>query len=211
MRNFTIASILGLAATTAGMTVSLAPANAADLASDIGNLTNANTTSYTGNLPDPNTTISYLFSLDSLSTVTFQSYSWGGGTNGQGTTIVPGGFDPILTLFDGTTGAYIIDQDNTFNTPILDFQLVQDLAAGNYRAVISVSGNDANGSYPGGNFSDGFTGGAEIINVTSEYAFDIKVTKKPATQVPEPSDLIGTVVAGFTVVMFRRQLSSIKK
>jgi hypothetical protein len=214
MRNFTIATILGITATTTGMMLVATPANAADLLFNIGTLPDTSNTFSTGILPDPNAIVSYLFTLDSNSTVTFQSYSWGGGTNAAGAAIAPGGFDPLLTLFDDTTGGYIIDQPDTFGTSNLDFQLVQDLAAGNYRAVISAAGNFANAVDPSGNFSDGFSRSAAVadfVNVTSEYAFNIKVTKKPATTVPEPSDLIGTVVAGFTVVMLRRRLSSSKQ
>jgi hypothetical protein len=214
MRNFTIATILGITATTTGMVLVAMPANAADLSFTLGTLPDASNTFRTGILTDPNAIVSYLFTLDSNSTVTFQSYSWGGGTNAAGNAIASGGFDPLLTLFNGTTGGYIIDQPDTFGTSNLDFQLVQDLAAGNYRAVISASGNFANAVDPSGNFSDDFTRGAtdaDFVNVTSAYAFDIKVAKKPATTVPEPSDLVGTVVAGFTVVMLRRRLSSSKK
>jgi hypothetical protein len=214
MRNFTIATILGIAATTTGMMLAATPTNAADLSFNIGTLPDTSNTFSTGILPTPNAIVSYLFTLDSDSAVTFQSYSWGGGTNAAGNAIASGGFDPLLTLFNGTNGAYILDQDNTFGTSNLDFKLSQDLAAGNYRAVISVSGNYANATGPTGNFSQGFTRGAtdaDFANVTSAYAFEIKVAKKPATTVPEPSDLIGTVVAGFTVVMLRRRLSSSKQ
>ena len=87
------------------------------------------------------------------------------------------------------------------------------LAAGSYRAVISASGNFANGAFPGGNFSDGFTGGTDFFGRNSAYAFDILNVNNNTTltAVPEPSSLIGTAVAGFTVVMFKRKLSSKNK
>jgi hypothetical protein len=192
--------MLGIAATTTGMLMACSPANAANL-------------SLTGNLADANDIASFFFTADGTSTVTIRSYSWGGGTNAQGTTIAPGGFDPVLTLFNSTNGNYILDRDDISSTPLnLDFQLSQVLAAGNYRAVLSASGNYANGAFPGGNFSDGFTGGTDFFGRTSAYAFDIlNVNNTTPTAVPEPSSLIGTAVAGFTVVMFRRKLSSKKK
>lgn len=200
MKNFTIATILGIAATTTGMTILSTPANAANL-------------SFTGNLADANAIQSFFFTADGTSTVTFRSYGWGGGTNAQGRTIVAGGFDPLLTLFNGTTGAFLLEQDNNSQLPQNpDFQLSQVLAAGSYRAVISASGNFANGAFPGGNFSDGFSGNNDFFGRTSAFAFDIlNVNNAIPTAVPEPSSLIGTALAGFTVVMFRRKLSSSKK
>lgn len=192
--------MLGIAATTTGMVIASSPVNAANL-------------SLTENLADANDTSSFFFTADGTSTVTIRSYSWGGGTNAQGTTIAAGGFDPVLTLFDSTNGDYILDRDDISSTPLnLDFQLSQVLTAGSYRAVISASGNFANGAFPGGNFSDGFTGGTDFFGRTSAYAFDIlNVNNTTPTAVPEPSSLIGTAVAGFTVVMFKRKFSSKKK
>ena len=192
--------MLGIAATTTGMVMASLPVNAANL-------------SLTGNLADANDTPSFFFTADGTSTVTIRSYSWGGGTNAQGTTIADGGFDPVLTLFDSTNGDYILDRDDISSTPLnLDFQLSQVLAAGSYLAVIYASGNFATGAFPGGNFSDGFTGGTDFFGRTSAYAFDIlNVNNTTPTAVPEPSSLIGTAVAGFTVVMFKRKLYSKKK
>jgi hypothetical protein len=181
--------MLGIAATTTGMVMAFSPANAANF-------------SLTGNLADANDTPSFFFTADGTSTVTIRSYSWDAG-----------GFDPVLTLFDSIDGNYILDRDDISSTPLnLDFQLSQVLAAGSYRAVISASGNFANGAFPGGNFSDGFTGGTDFFGRTSAYAFDIlNVNNTTSTAVPEPSSLIGTAAAGFTVVMFRRKLSSKKE
>ena len=200
LRSIANTLMLGIAATATGMVMASSPANAANL-------------SLTGNLADANDTPSFFFTADGTSTVTIRSYSWGSGTNAQGTTIAAGGFDPVLTLFNSIDGNYILDRDDISSTPQnLDFQLSQVLAAGNYRAVISASGNYANGAFPGGNFSDGFTGGTDFFGRTSAYAFDIlNVNNTTPTAVPEPSSLIGTAIAGFTVAMFKRKLSSSKK
>jgi len=58
--------------------------------------------SFTGNLANVNQVQFFTFTVTSGSTVTIQSYSYAGGTNSAGRTIVRGGFDPSITLFYGT-------------------------------------------------------------------------------------------------------------
>jgi hypothetical protein len=184
MKKFTIAMMLGMAAaTTTGIVLESTPAHGINL-------------SFAGTFASPNTTVSALFTADGTSTVTIKSSSY-----------AAGGFDPILTLFNATNGNYILDRDD-ISTGNLDFQLIQALPAGNYRAVISAVGNYPNGT----NFATGFDGGGDFFGRTNKYAFDIlNVNNTTSTAVPEPSSLIGTAVAGFTVVMFKRKLSSSKK
>jgi hypothetical protein len=97
-------------------------------------------------------------SLSSPSSVTFQTFSYGGGVNAAGTTIGAGGFDPRLTWFgaDGTqigsdngghcesTNAWLGACDDAFFQGTLD--------AGDYVLVLTQDGNDANGD-----LSDGFS------------------------------------------------------
>lgn len=200
MKNFTISMFLGVAATSIALVAT--PAQAANLSFNSTFGTN------------PDTIESFFFTADGASTVTIRSYGYGGGTTSQNTTILAGGFDPVLTLFDGTTGAYILDRDDDIG---LDFNLVQNLAAGNYRAVLSVQGNYANGAFPGGNFADGFTAdtpgnGTSFFGRTSAYAVDIlNVNNTTATAVPEPASLIGTAVAGFAAIGLKRKLASSQK
>lgn len=54
------------------------------------------------------------FSLSSAQTLDFYTTSYGGGTNADGTTTAAGGFDPILTLFNGT-GNEIAGNDDPAN------------------------------------------------------------------------------------------------
>lgn len=190
-RYFTNALVMGLVTTT-GITISSAPTLAANL-------------SFTGNLANPNDTRSALFSLTAPATVTIRSYSWGGGTNAEGTVIPSGGFDPIVTLFNDNNGNFITEQEDI--GPSLDFQLIRPLPAGNYRAVISAFANFANGS----NFSNGFGGGGDFFGRTSAYAFDINTDSATSTAIPEPSSLIGTAIAGFAAVSLKRKLASSKK
>ncbi len=184
--------MVGIAATTMSAIASK-PAQAVDL-------------SYSGNFTTPNNAPSFSFTADGTSTVTLQSSSWSSG-----------GFDIALSLFDGA-GNWL-DEREDIGVGNLDFNFSSILAAGNYQAVITAVGNSPLGSFPGGNLSDGFTNtGRDFAQdgVTSAYAFEIlnvnNVTLPPtSTAVPEPSDLIGTVVAGFSVVMLKRKLGSSKK
>jgi hypothetical protein len=193
MKNFTVAMMLGMVATTS-MVLASAPAQAANL-------------SFTGTFgTNPDTLQSFFFTADGTSTVTIRSYGYGGGTNDRGTAIGSGGFDPVLTLFNNTTGAYVLDRDDDIG---LDFNLVQKLAAGSYRAVLSVQGDYANGAFPGGNFSAGFNTGTSFFGRTSAYAVDIlNVNNTTSTAVPEPFTVIGTLIGGTAAFRMRKKLKS---
>jgi hypothetical protein len=65
-------------------------------------VTHAATTSYTGSFGQDDAHWRLDFSLASAQTINFQTWSFGGGTNGAGTTLVAGGFAPVLSLFDGS-------------------------------------------------------------------------------------------------------------
>jgi hypothetical protein len=195
MKNLPISTLLGVAATT-GIALVTTPAQATDL-------------SFTGSIgTNPDTIQSFFFTANG--SVTIRSYGWGGGTNAQGTAIVSGGFDPVLTLFDADTGAYILDRDDDIG---LDFNLVENLT-GNYRAVLSVQGNNANGAFPGGNFADGFTAdtpgnGTSFFGRTPAYAIDIlNVNNITTTAVPEPFTLVGTLIGGTVALRMRKKLSA---
>src|SRR5215469_14079529 len=62
------------------------------------------TTSYVGTLATPESTLEVTLSLSSAANVTLQTYGFGGGTNGNGTAVSPGGTDPFVGLFSGTGG-----------------------------------------------------------------------------------------------------------
>lgn len=163
--------------------------------------------SFTGSFNNPNDTPSFFFTADGTSTVNFRTYGWGGGTNTAGTTIAIGGFDPILTLFDATDN-FVLQQDDAIG---YDFNVNQVLASGSYRAVVSTFPNFSNGT----NFANGFENNGNFNGRTSAYAFDIlNVTKAvggTSTTVPEPSGLVGTVIAGSMVIGLKRKLASGKQ
>jgi hypothetical protein len=191
-RVFVNTILLGIMTST-GIVMKSAPAHGANL-------------SLTGNLADPNDTALFAFTADGISNVTIQSYSWGGGTNDAGTAIAAGGFDLNLTLFDPAGNWYDERDDIGFGN--LDFQFSEVLPAGTYQLAIAAFGNNSAGF---GTISTPFNGAGDFQGRTSAYAFDLITVSANSTNVPEPSSLIGTVVAGFTVIMFKRKSGSRKK
>jgi hypothetical protein len=199
-RGFAKAMVLGIAATTITILGS-APAYGVSFTGALNDIN--------GN-PDPDVISSVFFTADGISTINFRSYGYAGGTNADGTPITAGGFSPVLTLFD------LNDRYSELVTSSADFDFDRFLPAGTYRAVISTFPNliddtiDPNPLYSPTGFLGGGDFGTDSSNnsLTSAYAFD--VVNKP-TAVPEPSSLIGTVLAGFAVVKLKRKLSARKK
>jgi hypothetical protein len=84
-------------------------------------------TSYTGTLSNPESVFETTFTLAAATTVTFQTWGFGGGTNASGTPISAGGFDPMIALFNGPvatatmytdgSGNPLVDADNLPNAP----------------------------------------------------------------------------------------------
>jgi hypothetical protein len=202
MKNFTIAMMMGIATATTGIMLEPTPAGAASL-SFVGSFAPTN----------PNQLFTTTFVSTSSSLVNFRSYGYGGGVNAKGVTIAAGGFEPILTVFDNPTGNFIFEQYLT-PTGLSDFNVDRTLAAGNYKVVISTFANflkqQPNTLVPR-NIADGFENQGDFFGQQPNFAFDINNVNLAATAVPEPADLIGTVIGGFGVVMFKRKLSAGKK
>lgn len=176
-RGVTNVMVLGMAST--GIVLASAPARAASF-------------SFAGNLNGVNDTPSFFLVADGSSTVNIQSSSY-----------AAGGFDPILTLFDGNDN-FFLEREDIAQPNLLDFQLIQVLPAGNYRAVISAFANFANGT----NFNSGFGGGGDFFGRTPAYALTIQgVTQANAVAIPEPASLIGTLVGGFAIARLKRKLA----
>jgi hypothetical protein len=190
-KGFVNAMLLGIA-TSIGMVMNSTSAHGANL-------------SFTGNLADPNARPLFTFTVDGISNVTLQSYSWGGGTNAAGTSISSGGFDLNMTLFDAAGNWY--DERDDIGLGNLDFQFSRVFPAGMYQVAIAAFGNSSAGF---GTLATPFNGAGDFDNRTSAYAFDILNVNATSTSVPEPSSLIGTALAGLTVVMFKRKFSSRK-
>ena len=75
--------------------------------------------SYTGTFNTSEDVFTTTFTLTATDTVTFQTWGFGGGINAAGTTIVAGGFDPLITLFSGTGPSATIVVDGSGN-PLAD-------------------------------------------------------------------------------------------
>ena len=143
--------------------------------------------SYTGTLPNPETDAEFTFSLSTAGTVSFETWSFGGGTNAAGQTILPGGFDPLIALFSGSgpnaeivvdgSNIPLADGDTLFNAPYSfvgncppagtvaigvnndcgDDFMQYNLAAGIYTLVVSDGNYVPNAVYDNGKLSEGFT------------------------------------------------------
>jgi hypothetical protein len=68
--------------------------------------------SFRGNFPADDTVQFFNFTVNTGSDITLRSLSYAGGTQADGTVISRGGFDPILSLFDASTGTRIAQNDD---------------------------------------------------------------------------------------------------
>jgi len=63
--------------------------------------------SYTGNFVNDNDVVLIPFTLSDFSLVGFRTFGYGGGVNGAGQVILPGGFESMLQLFELPSGAAV--------------------------------------------------------------------------------------------------------
>jgi hypothetical protein len=87
----------------------------------------AESLSYTGTFDSPQGVFQTTFTLNAPDTITFQTWSFGGGANAAGQVIPAGGFDPLIALFNGSgasatiyvdgSGNPLADADNLVNSP----------------------------------------------------------------------------------------------
>lgn len=161
--------------------------------------------------------------------ITVQTFSYGGGTNGANQVIPPGGFAPVLTLFD-EAGNNVIGNVGSSNTcPPGGAGFCWDASftypgapAGDYLLVLSQDGN-----YPVGQFPDGFSMAGQP-HYTAQYAgfpddphytfiqidgsqrsggwaLDVSAPG-PLTLVPEPT-VAALLAAGLAIVGLARRRS----
>jgi hypothetical protein len=198
----------------------------------------ANTISFTGNLRDDanviscgsactlgqsNTDSDYAqwavvvdsFTVSAASEMQAVTFSYGGGVNGAGTTIDPGGFEPYLSLFD-SSGGFLASTlfgttcpagANTNATSGQCFDVSLDggtLLPGTYQIAIGAFENMSFAENSGaGTLADGFTGlGILADGEDMHYAFDIVLSS--TAPVPEPSEIWFLAAALLTLVGARR-------
>lgn len=157
------------------------------------------------------------FNVPTTSSMQAVTFSYGGGTNGRGTAIPQGGFEPYLSLFD-SSGDFLASTffgttcpagANTNTDSHQCFDVLFDggiLAAGNYQIALSVFENLSFVENLGaGTLADGFTGLGDLAaGEDLHYAFDVILTPQ-AGAVPEPSTSWLCLTALLTVSFLARK------
>jgi hypothetical protein len=167
----------------------------------------ASSFSYSGTFARDDNMLILPITLGGPGTLTLRTLGYAGGVTSAGSAIRPGGFDPIVSLFNASSGALIGLSDDGIGVPAdpggtgeaFDSLLTMALAAGTYDVVLTEYDNFPNGlrlsdgfSEAGqGNFTSAFGCAAARFcdsdgnSRTSTWALDII----GASSVPEPATL----------------------
>ena len=173
----------------------------------LSSIAQANSYTFIGNLANYNDVVKINFSLaQAASNVRVWTDSFMNGDN----------FDPIVGLWNGTTGAKIAENDD--NDTIGPGQTYFDsgfkltsLAVGDYFLTVASFPNFTKGE----NFSDGFNGGSNSDSSESApttdgkaYSVNIATDENPPSSVPLPNSLwlFGTAVLVFAGFSSRRSI-----
>ena len=161
--------------------------------------------SFAGNFSTDADNPGFSFSLTGTAPVVIRTYSYAGGTTTAGARVAPGGFDPTISLYDGSGNFIVSNRDggcgHVAADPVTSFcwdsYLNVTLPAGAYTVVITQSENLPNGPTLASSFvyagQPGFTtppgaGSAGFWDLfpskrTSAYTFDVSST---ALFIPSP-------------------------
>jgi hypothetical protein len=159
------------------------------------------------------------FHVATTSTMEAITFSYGGGTNGQGTVIPEGGFEPYLSLFDAS-GAFLAStffgttcpagaNTNASSGQCFDVSLDGGtLAPGDYQIAISAFENMSFAeNFGSGTLADGFTGLGNLAQGEDlHYAFDV-ILNPQTSPVPEPGSLAilsAAALAGYAFQRFKK-------
>lgn len=186
----------------------------------------AATLSYTGTIQNDDDVALIHFVVNAPSNATIRTFSYAGGVQGNGNAVPAGGFDPLVSLFDGG-GKFIDFVDDAFpgtapsdpsTGEAFDAVLSAALAPGAYFAAISQSDNNFLGG-PGDSIGLGFDwdGVHDFTSIfgcaqghfcdhtgadrSNSYAFDIELSPVP---VPPALPLMGGALLALSGLVRRR-------
>jgi hypothetical protein len=160
------------------------------------------------------------FNVGTSSLMSALSFSYGGGVNGAGTSILGGGLQPYLSLFD-SSGNFLASTffgttcppgavTNSTSGQCYDVLLNGGtLAPGTYRIALTAYSNLSFAENLGaGTLADGFTGlGNLAFGEDLHYAFDVILTSAGTSPVPEPGSLALVFGALLCGLIGRRNLN----
>jgi len=184
--------------------------------------------SYTGTFADDDDVELFSFTLSTATTVTLATYGYAGGTMADGTVIAAGGFDPILTLFDGA-GVWLNDIEDGLSTEVatdpvtgetFDAFAELELEAGIYTVALTQFDNLAMGGgldngffydapYDDPNFTAYFgCSNGQFCDLTGDnrtggWALDILVADTAPVPLPAGLPLLLAGLGGFAVLRRR--------
>lgn len=198
-------------------TVAFAAISATALTLSVAGAAQALDFSFRGTFAKDNDVQLFNFTVGGSSEVTLKTLSYAGGTQADGTVVARGGFDPILSLFDGSGNFITRNDDGGSQVPAdaitglrYDTFLQQLLNPGIYTVAVSQYNNFARGN----NLSDGFIHDSEpnfaggFNSRTNAWAFDVlnvdQATVPNPTPVPTPALLPGLVGLGLGVLRKRK-------
>jgi hypothetical protein len=171
------------------------------------------------------------FSLVAPDVVTIQTWSFSGGTNITGLVIPPGGFAPVLSLFDASGPQNLITFDAGGVAPsgcgprnidpatgfCLDAYMNLNLGIGSYIVALTQFDNLPNGGTLSNGFleqgSGNFTGGPFFLNAgagsqrTANWAVDIS-TASTFSVTPEPATPLLVFAGLMAVALWKRKASN---
>jgi hypothetical protein len=189
----------------------------------------ADEVSYQGNFTTDDQVQLFDFNVATPGLVTLQTFGYAGGVNGAGTTIAAGGFDPVLTLFDGAGNFLVMNDDGPCGTVgtdpttlnCFDSYLSLDLTAGSYILALTENDNLAIGPTLSDSFTQVGNGDftcQEFIGTPGAFcdaspsqrdsAWALDVTTQGASPVPEPGSEV-LVLSGISLFFaLRKKLQS---
>ena len=176
---------------------------------------------------DANSVFLYSFTLNAASSLTIQSYGYGGsvnasgGTNAAGTVIPAGAFDTYISLFAGAgNGAAFLVSNDDGNCPpgnalpaCHDSTLQVAALAGSYVLALSVFDNFSFAeNFGAGTLGNGFIGLGDYFDAASgvirspNFAVDISgAGLAPPSQTPEPASWAMAAAALLFVLVPKRR------